>query len=744
MAKEINYKLTIDTKNSLKSIEELEQELEQMNDELRTLATGSDAFKELKEKVVDADSKMKNLTKSIEGMDFDQVAGEAGKFAGGIGAITASFMLLGDAENKTMKELQENLNKSLGLIMAVKGAVEVWTSATKLLVPVQKALNTAMAANPIGLMVAGVVALSAAIGGLIYFYGDWEDEIDDVTKAHNDLNDNMEEISKELGKEISQMKLLTTTLRDASSSTNDRKKAIKELQKMYPGYLKDLNAEKLTLDDIKKLENELIALSYNKIIEKRKIQAIERETLDETNQIIKASMKMSEAYDKLSSKELENYQKILTAYKDGDISRQDYFNKTNNLLGKNASYIINAFTDIQKYQNQITAETEKQNDIYDRLKRNVGLVEDEVEDLGKTATKTGKKFKEAFDEEDFGLGISEDFWDEVTTNANKSADDIKEYEADTYQERLETDKSYYEDRIVLGTASNEEEMFLEITNLKLSSEYAQASEEEKQKAIQLIKDKYKVDEPTFLEQLFGTDDPSKMVQKMGDVMTEIMSRVNDIYKNNLEQQLEDNQTLLEEGLEKELKMYEGNEEQQAIVKEKYEKKKAKMEEEFKRKAAERDKQLATFEVMISTAAAIMKTWEGYADFGPPGFVAAGIQTAFITALAGVQIAAIQSQKFAKGGLLNGPSHEQGGILTNFGELEGGEAVINKRATTQFAPVLSAINQSTGGNPIGGSSSSIIDYDLLASKINNKKVYVVSSEMTSQQGTDTKIIDRATF
>ena len=54
------------------------------------------------------------------------------------------------------------------------------------------------------------------------------------------------------------------------------------------------------------------------------------------------------------------------------------------------------------------------------------------------------------------------------------------------------------------------------------------------------------------------------------------------------------------------------------------------------------------------------------------------------------------EKQARGGLLDGPSHAQGGIPTAFGELEGGEAVINKKSTKKFMPLLSSINESEGG------------------------------------------------
>jgi len=51
---------------------------------------------------------------------------------------------------------------------------------------------------------------------------------------------------------------------------------------------------------------------------------------------------------------------------------------------------------------------------------------------------------------------------------------------------------------------------------------------------------------------------------------------------------------------------------------------------------------------------------------------------------------------AAGGLLQGPSHAEGGIDTKFGEMEGGEAVINKKSTAKYFNTLSRINQDQGG------------------------------------------------
>lgn len=59
-------------------------------------------------------------------------------------------------------------------------------------------------------------------------------------------------------------------------------------------------------------------------------------------------------------------------------------------------------------------------------------------------------------------------------------------------------------------------------------------------------------------------------------------------------------------------------------------------------------------------------------------------------------------KYGGGGLFNGPSHKQGGIPVttkgsgNMFEVEGGEAIINKKSTAMFKPLLSSINELGGG------------------------------------------------
>lgn len=111
-------------------------------------------------------------------------------------------------------------------------------------------------------------------------------------------------------------------------------------------------------------------------------------------------------------------------------------------------------------------------------------------------------------------------------------------------------------------------------------------------------------------------------------------------------------------------------------------------------------------------------------FTAPLAVNANIQGGIIIATGAAQAAKVAGVRFAQGGILQGASHANGGIPTEFGELEGGEAVINKRSTAMFAPLLSRINEAGGGvkfargGVLGAQNvpQESFDYDLFAERV----------------------------
>ena len=98
-------------------------------------------------------------------------------------------------------------------------------------------------------------------------------------------------------------------------------------------------------------------------------------------------------------------------------------------------------------------------------------------------------------------------------------------------------------------------------------------------------------------------------------------------------------------------------------------------------------------------------------------------------------------KFADGGLLMGRKHNEGGIMTPFGQLEGGEYVVNRDATQAFLPLLEKINSmgSGSGAPNNLSTNSEVNLRQSSPII---KTYVLASEISSQLEAQKKIADIA--
>ena len=123
---------------------------------------------------------------------------------------------------------------------------------------------------------------------------------------------------------------------------------------------------------------------------------------------------------------------------------------------------------------------------------------------------------------------------------------------------------------------------------------------------------------------------------------------------------------------------------------KMEKEKKKMEEDKKKleeKRFEEQKKVQTAQAIMSGALAVTNAlavqpfWVGIA------------MAAMAAAATAVQIATIQSQKYANGGVIEGKSHAQGGVkvLGGRAEVEGGEYITNKVTTSKNVDLLEYIN-----------------------------------------------------
>ena len=173
------------------------------------------------------------------------------------------------------------------------------------------------------------------------------------------------------------------------------------------------------------------------------------------------------------------------------------------------------------------------------------------------------------------------------------------------------------------------------------------------------------------------------VNESADKIKELNESLKDSSNTNIDatkQQLADEQLLYSQRLAEEQKLVE-------------------KERQLKNKAAQQEASARKMELTTQMAMGAANTAQGVtkalATFAPPySFILAasvGALGAVQTAMIARQMSKVKPIKYADGGLLQGPSHSQGGIRLGNIEVEGGEAVINKRSTKRFLPLLDAIN-----------------------------------------------------
>jgi regulator of replication initiation timing len=150
-------------------------------------------------------------------------------------------------------EQQKNIVKygliiaAIGPLLIIIGKMSIGLSA---LIPIFIKVGTFLLANP-------YILLAAAIAAVAYAIYDFTSALNlqiDVQKELGDLNNKAQ---KSISKDLSNIDLLTTAIKDENTSLEDKKRLLNELKSTYPGYYdeidetslstKELNAATLTL-----------------------------------------------------------------------------------------------------------------------------------------------------------------------------------------------------------------------------------------------------------------------------------------------------------------------------------------------------------------------------------------------------------------------------------------------------------------------------------------------------------------
>lgn len=241
MEKVVGLKIQLNGFNGvITSIKQLEEELTKAKQDLSELSIGSNNFKTLQGEISRTETKLLGLKKASEGIGLEKQLEGYGKLAGGItssfAAAQSAVALFGN-ESTLVAEAAAQAQNVLTLALSARGIQELAvggqivartvaekaaTAATLTTNTALKTLYTTIAANPIGALVTAVGLLVAAI---MVFNTETEETIN-----------TQKELGKVTSDEASKLQVYGRVLEDVNSTNRQRKEAIEELKKTYPGF----------------------------------------------------------------------------------------------------------------------------------------------------------------------------------------------------------------------------------------------------------------------------------------------------------------------------------------------------------------------------------------------------------------------------------------------------------------------------------------------------------------------------
>lgn len=189
------------------------------------------------------------------------------------------------------KNLDDSTKKIIAIVAAFGAALGpvlltigfLATNVIPGLIAAFKALSVVIAANPIGVAVVAITALTvgvAAASGAFREYTDAAQEFNDITKTATGS------IAKE---KVAIDKLVSTAINEKESK-EARTKALNDLQSKYPAYFKNLSIEKSSTDDITTATDKLT----NALLKKARVQAAEEKLVDIQKRILDVQLRQAD------------------------------------------------------------------------------------------------------------------------------------------------------------------------------------------------------------------------------------------------------------------------------------------------------------------------------------------------------------------------------------------------------------------------------------------------------------------
>jgi len=729
----------------------LKAQIREANIEYQALLSNIDATPEA---VAAAAAKVANLKDDFnDANDAVNALTQQGKFQAltkGLAAVSGGFTAMqgaiglvgGDVKDfeKTFQKLQSAMALTQGLT-ALADLGDAFGAIKVAAVSAFNGIKAAFGSTGVGLVILGVTALLSA---LIYKFTEAADEAEKIKtadEAYKQYNQTLSDSNALMEARLGYIKASGTDERKVLEETIKIRKEAEEANRKH---LEQLSIDRVAYESDQRLADE----SKDKgRIERAKANtaALDKEFIESLNKITTLS-----TATKLAEKDLTNFDKNekakrtqtnLQADKDAEeLRKKELDRKIKNLEARKALAL--AEVDQDKLQAEGFAKTEDEkikieNDAAQKKiqiqvqfekdrealrsndEKSATALEAKIQELGNQRVEGDRKTQQ-----DLIKSVNQGIADrrKAEEEAAKKAIEVEERRR-TNSQRIIDEHFLYLQLDAKDQITDKEELNAKLEQLDLEREKKRLLTLEEGSVeyltlLNAIKDK---------ELAIEEDKTNKKLDDIQKIVGGTLDAANEVF--NAQQAFNDR----DQNREMEALKAKGLNEEQA----------AKETDEINRKYFEKNKEVQVGQAIINTLQSSISAFASLANIPVVGPVLGAIAAAAALAAGYATVQKIQEttytsslkasgspqgSMYAEGGLLTGRSHNMGGIRTSMGELEGGEFVMNRRATANFLPLLESINSigNTTGPEVAQAQQPIF------------KTYVVASEMSSQQEANAKL------
>ena len=247
--------VNLEIKDNVKSLKtqykEAVQEVQRLADAYGTTSTeAANAAKkaaELKDRIEES----KSLTDAFNpDAKFNALSGSIGGVLNGFQAYEGAMGLIG-VESEDLQKTLLKVQSAMALSQGIQGALEAKDAFVNLGAVVKDTFTKMTLASK----AFAITGIGLVVTGIAYLNGAFDDAVKSVTNyssAQKTSNEIQQKAIEDSAKELSALNKLQVQINDETLTREEKNKAVKKLQDVYPDLLKNVNAEKLSINELNK------------------------------------------------------------------------------------------------------------------------------------------------------------------------------------------------------------------------------------------------------------------------------------------------------------------------------------------------------------------------------------------------------------------------------------------------------------------------------------------------------------